>query len=127
MVRINSEAAQTNGAEFLVANGDRIRRAPVLIGLGAGREKVDIGFERRLERFVPVHDVGKDRERLRVERIEAGAKRVGGFAFVDEERVLRVAHSELSAILDFAVLHRVAIRENAVFGFDPIDDVDKLF
>ena len=53
VVGINAEAAQANRAEFLVANGDRIRRAPVLIGLRARGEKVDVGLERRLGTLCP--------------------------------------------------------------------------
>jgi hypothetical protein len=127
VVGINAEASQANGAEFLVADGDGIGRAPVLIGLRTRGEKVDVGFERGLEGFVPVLEIGEDRQRLRVQGVEARTERVGDFSFVDEDCVLRVANGELAAVLDFAVLHGVAVGEDAVLGLSPVDDIDKLF
>ena len=126
MVGVDAEAAQADRAEFLVADGDRSRRAPVLVGLQPRGEEVDVGFERRLELLVPVHQVGQQRQGLGVQRVEARAEDVGDAAFVDEHRHLRLAHRELAAVLDLHVLHGIAVREDAVFRFGPVDDVDEL-
>ena len=46
----------------------------MLIGLRARGEEIDVGFEGRLEGLVPVHEVGEDRQRLGVQRVQAGAE-----------------------------------------------------
>src|SRR5207249_9665015 len=61
VIRINAEAAKTDGAEFLVADGNGILRTPVLVDLNSRGEKIDIGLERRLERFVPILQISQDR------------------------------------------------------------------
>ncbi len=127
VVGINAEAAEADRAEFFVADSDGVRRAPVLISLRARREKIDVGFEGRLEGFIPIFEIGENRQGLRVERIQTGTEGVREFSFVDEHRELRVAHCEFAAVLDFAILHGVAVSENTVLGLDPVDDVDKLF
>src|SRR5208282_6407812 len=57
MIGINAETAKADGAELLVANGDGILRAPVLIGLDARGKKIDIGLEGRLEGFIPILEI----------------------------------------------------------------------
>ena len=104
-----------------------LRRAPALVGLQARGEEVDVALERRLEHLVPVHEVGQQRQGLRVQRVEAGAEDVGDAAFVDERRHLRFANGQLAAVLDLHVLHGIAVGEDAVLRFGPLDDVDELF
>ena len=93
----------------------------------ARRKEIHVGLERRLERFVPVLQVGQDRQRLRVQRVQPRAKHVGDASFVDEHRHLRFANGELAAVLDLHVLHRIAVGQDAVLRFDPLDDIDELF
>ena len=126
MVGVDPERAQADRAEFLVANRDRVRRSPVLVRLKARGEEVDVRLERRLKSLVPVLEVGKDRQRMRGESVEARAKNVGNFAFVDEHGHLRVANRQLAAVLNFAVLHGIAVGENSVSGFDPLNNIDEL-
>ena len=69
--RVDAECAQPNRAEILVADGDRLRRAPALIRLQSRGKEVDIALERRLKHLVPVHEVRQQWERVGVERVEA--------------------------------------------------------
>src|SRR5207244_8215950 len=71
VIRINAEAAKTDGAEFLVADGNGTLRTPVLVDLNSGGEKIDIGLERRLERFVPILQISQDGQRLRIQRVQS--------------------------------------------------------
>src|SRR5438445_13062214 len=109
MIGVNAEATKTDGAEFLVTNGNGILRAPVLVGLNSRGEEIDIGLERRLKCFVPVSQIGKDRQRLRIERVESRAKGVRDFPFIHENGWLRIADGQLAAILYFALLHGIAV------------------
>ena len=127
LVRIDAEGAHAHHAEILVADGDRVRRAPLAVELQTGREEVDVGLEGRIEQLVPVLQVGQDRQRLRIQRIKPRSKDVGDLPFIDEDADLRIAHRQLRAVLDFKVLHRVAIRQHPVAFLGPVDDVDKLF
>src|SRR6202451_862290 len=113
VVGINSEAAQANRTELFVANGDGIGRAPVLVGLNARREEVNIRLEGRLKLFVPIFEVRENRKRIGVERVKAGDQSLGDFPFVYEHSKLRIANRKLAAILDFAVLHRIPISKDA--------------
>ena len=122
-----AEGAQAHGAEVLVADGDRLRRAPLLVDLLARAEEIDVALERGLEQLVPVLQVGEDRQGLRGELVHAGAEHVGHLALVDEHRHLRFAHGERGAVLDFHVRHREAPGQRAVAGLGPLDDVDELF
>ena len=79
-----------------------------------------------LKGLVPVHQVGENRQRVGAQRVEAGAEDVGDSAFVDEDRHLRIADGELAAVLNFHVFHGIAVGENAVFRFGPLDDIDEL-
>ena len=78
------------------------------------------------EILIPVHQVGEQGEIAGVEGVQSRPKDVGDFAFVDEGGQLRLAHGELPAVLDFHVLHRIAVGEDSVFGFIPLNDVDEL-
>jgi hypothetical protein len=75
-------ARQTHRSEFLVANRNRVLRAPVLIGLQARGEEIDIRFEWRLECLIPVLQVGQNRQRLRSEGIQPRHESVGDFALI---------------------------------------------
>jgi hypothetical protein len=57
-----AEGAQAHGAKVLVADGDRLRRAPLLVDLLARAEEVDVALERGLEQLVPVLQVGEHRQ-----------------------------------------------------------------
>ena len=124
--RVDAVAAQAHRAEVLVADGDRVGGAPALVHLLPRGEEVDVALERRLEHLVPVHEVGQDRQGLRVEGVEARAEDVGHAAFVDEHRHLRLANGQLGAVLDLHVLHGEAVGEDAVLRLRPVDDVDEL-
>ena len=126
VVRVDAEPTEPDDAEILVTDSDRLLRAPLLIRLYSGREEVDVGLERRLEHLVPVPEVRQQRKRACVQRVQAGAERIGDLAFVDEERHLRFAHRELPAVLDLHVLHGIPIGEHAVAVLRPLDDVDEL-
>ena len=126
VVGVNPVAAHADGAEFLVANGDRRGGAPALVGLHARGEVIDVRFERRLERLVPIHQVGEDRQCLRVQRVEAGREDVGDSALVYEHRHLGIANRELAAVLDLHVLHGITVGQDSIFRFGPLDDIDEL-
>ena len=124
---INAVAADADGAEFLVANGQRIGGAPTLIDLRARGEEINIALERGLEHLVPVHEVGEDRQRLRRERVETGSEDIGHAALIDERAHLRLTNGELGAVLNFHVLHGVPPGQYAIAGLHPIDYVNELF
>ena len=63
---------------------------------------------------------------LRVQSVQAGPEDVGDAAFVHEDGHLRIAHRELAAVLDFHVLHGIAVGQDSVFRFGPLDDIDEL-
>ena len=107
MVGVDPECAQPYRSEFLVANGDGVLRAPMLVSLQSGDKEVDVRLEGRLEGLVPVHDVGEDWERVCVQGIQARPKHVAESTFVHEYGHLRVAHGELAAILNIAILHGI--------------------
>ena len=64
---------------------------------------------------------------MRVESIQAGAEKIGDAPFIDEKGELRLADGQLAAVLNFAVLHGVAVRKNALLRLDPLDNVNPLF
>jgi hypothetical protein len=123
---VEAEAAQPHHAEILVADRDRLLCAPALVGLGARREEVDVALEGRLEARVPVLEVREQRQRLGLERVQAGAELVGDLALVDEQRQLRLADGEARAVLDLHVAHRIPVGEHAVAVLRPLDDIDEL-
>jgi len=59
--------------------------------------------------------------------VQSGPEDVGDVAFVHERSHLRLAHRELAAVLNLHIAHGVAIGENAVFRFIPLDNADELF
>ena len=60
------------------------------------------------------------------ESVKTRAKYVGNFAFVDEDGHLGVANRQLATVLNFAVLHGIAVGENSVSGFNPLNNIDEL-
>ena len=82
VIGVNAEAAQTHGAELLVANGDGVGRSPVLVGLNPRGEEVHVGFEGRLKGLVPVSQVGEDRQRMRGQGVQSRPKSVRDLALV---------------------------------------------
>ena len=99
----------------------------MLLDLNSRGEKIDIGLERRLERFVPILQISQDGQRLRIQRVQSRAKGVRNFAFIHKNRGLRIADRQLAAILDFAILHRITVGQEALFRLNPFDDINKLF
>src|SRR5262249_15002054 len=81
----------------------------------------------RLERFVPVHQIRKDRKRLRVESVQSRVEDVRHAPFVDKGRHLGLAYRQLAAVLYLHVLHGIAIGKDAVGRLGPLDYVDELF
>ena len=126
VIGVNAEATKTDSPEFLVADGDGILRAPVLVGLNSRGEEIDIGLEGRLERFVPVLQISQDGQRLRIQGIESRAKNVRNLPLIHKNRGLRIANGQLAAVLDLAILHGIAIGQDAFFRLNPLDDIDKL-
>ncbi len=125
-VGVNAECAHTHRAEFLIANRNRLRRAPLLVGLQTRGEEVNVGLKRRFERLVPVHQVGEDGQRVGAEGIETRPEDIRDAALVHEHRRLGIAHGELAAILDFHVLHGIAVSEHPIAGLGPLDYIDEL-
>ena len=93
-VSVNAESAQPHRPELLVANGDGIGRAPVLIHLQARGEEIDVGLKGRLKQFVPVQQVGQKGESVRAKGIKARGEDVGNAPFIYEEGHLRLAHRQ---------------------------------
>ena len=125
-VAVHAEGAQLYRAEFGIAHGNGLRRAPFAAELLFGVEEVNVGFERGLEEFVPVFQVGQDGQGLCVERVAAGGEYVGGFAFVHKHRHLRLAHGQAGAVLDFLVGNGKTPYQGFLVGIFPLDDVDEL-
>jgi hypothetical protein len=69
---------------------------------------------------------GQQGKIARVERVQAGAKNVGDFAFVDEGGHLRFAHRKLAAVFYLHVPHGIPVGKNPVFRFIPRNDSDEL-
>jgi len=77
----------------------------MLVSLYSRPEKVDVGFEGRLERFVPILEIRQNRKCIRSQRVHSRLECIRGFALIYEKRQLRVAHREFAAVLNFPVLH----------------------
>ncbi len=99
----------------------------MLVGLDSRGEEIDIGLERRLERFIPVLQISQDGQGLRIQRVESGREDVRNFSFIHKKRGLRIADCQFAAVLDFAILHGVAVGQDAFFRLNPFDDIDPLF
>jgi hypothetical protein len=128
--RVDAETVAAEGAnaerpEFLVAHRDRLRGAPFKPGLLFLAVEIDIGLERRGEALVPVQQRGEQRKVARLERVEPGQESVGDLTFVDEQRGLPAADSQLCTVLDFAILCRIANCKRSRL-VDPVDNVDEL-
>ena len=126
-VGVHAERAQLHRAELGIAHSNRLRRTPFPRKLLFGIEKVNIGFKRGFKEFVPVFQVGQQRQGLGIERVTPRSEHVGGYAFVDKHRHLRLAHGQARAVLDFLVGNRETPHQQTVVGIRPLDDVDKLF
>jgi hypothetical protein len=124
---VDAEGAQPHHAEILVADGDRVRRAPLAVDLLPRAEEIHVGLEGRLEQLVPVLQVGQHRQGLRGQLVHAGAEHVGHLAFIDEHRHLRFAHRQAGAVLDFHFGHGKAPGHGVAVILGPLDDVDELF
>ena len=122
-----AKSTQTHGAKVFVTNRNRLGRAPLLVGLLAGAEKVDIAFKRRLKQLVPVFEVRQHRNGLCGQLVHTGAKHVGYLAFIDKHRHLRLPHRQGRAVLNLQVGDRKAPGQRAVVIFSPLNDVDELF
>ncbi len=127
LVGVVAEGAHPHRAEFLVAQGHRLRRAPALVEALAAAEVIDVALEGGLEQLVPVLQVGQQRQGVGAQLVTAGAEGVGDLALVDEHRELRLAHRQDCAGLDFAVLHRIAPGQHLVAVLEPFEYVDELF
>jgi hypothetical protein len=127
VVGIDTEGTHADNAKILVTDGDRVRRSPLLVKLGARREEVHIRLERGFEQLVPVLQVGQHRQGLCRQLVHAGAEDIGDRAFVDEHRHLRFAHGQAGAVLDFHFRHRETPGQRAVGILGPLQDVDELF
>ncbi|MGC4051633.1 MAG: hypothetical protein QM757_19955 [Paludibaculum sp.] len=125
--RINAETTQADCTEVFVANRDRLGGTPALGDLLPGRKVEDVALERGRKHFVPVLEVGQQRQGSSVERVQPGAEDVGAAAFVDEHRRLRLTHRKLRTILDFHVLHGIPVRKDTIFLVRPLDYVNELF
>src|SRR5262249_17743572 len=90
------------------------------------RKEVNIRFERGLEGFVPIHEVGEEGKCLRVEGVQSRAEDIGNSPLVHKRRHLRLAHRQFAAVLYLHVLHWEAIGEKAIRRLGPLDDIDKL-
>src|SRR5258708_31137411 len=126
VIGVNPEGAQADSAKFLVADGDGIGRAPMLIRLHPRGEEIYVGLKRRLEGLIPVLQVGKDGKLVRRELIKTGSELIGNLAFIHKQRQLRVTHGKLAAVLYLTVLHVIAIGQDPAFWLDPINDINKL-
>src|SRR5260370_27537983 len=99
------EWAHRQCAEVLIADSNRIGSAPVLIRLQpSGRER-DVGLERRLEGFVPVHQISQDRQSLGVQGVQPRAEYVGDSALIHKRSHLRLTNGSLTTVLAFHVHH----------------------
>jgi len=126
VIGVYPEGAQAYCTKLLITNRDGVGSPPMLVSLNSSREEVHIRLERRLEGFVPVLEVRQDWQGMSIKRVQTWRKRIGDLAFVHKQRHLGVSDRELAAILDLPILHRIAVSENSVAGFDPINNVNEL-
>jgi hypothetical protein len=124
--RVATERPHTDRPKILVAHGDRLGGAPLVIELLAAREEIDGRHEWRFERLVPVEEVGEDREVLRLKRVESRPKSIGQPALVQKGRHLRLANSQFSTVHDLAILHRKPPSQKTEL-LCPINNGDELF
>ena len=126
-VRIHTERTQLHRAKLGIAHSNRLGRTPFSCELLFGIEKVNIRFKRGFKKLVPVFQVGQHWQRLRIERVTPRPKHVGGYAFIDKHRHLRLTHSQARTVLDLLIGNRKTPHQQAVIGIRPLNDVDKLF
>ena len=117
-----ADAPQPHHAEILVADGDRLPRAPFLIEERLLADEVDLGLKRRLlprDRQQP----SDDRHVHRVQRVPARAEFVEGLAVAKEDRLLVLLHDQLGPELDVGrAFRRHAMHERAVRLVEKLND-----
>ncbi len=117
-------APQADDAEILVADGDRLPRAPFLVEKRLLADEIDLRLERRLlprDREQP----REDRHVHRGQRVPAGAELVQRLAVANEHRLLVRLHDELGPELDIGrAFRRHAMHERAVRFVEKVDDFE---
>jgi hypothetical protein len=124
--RIRPERAQPHRAKIGIAHRHRLAGAPLQARLLLQRKEHHVGLEGRFEAFVPVHQVGQDRQVGGVERVQPGAEIIGQLALVEERCDLVFAHRQLRAVLDLVIRERHAPGQLAR-AFEPFYVIDQLF
>ena len=108
--------------KVLVADRDRLARAPFLIEKRLLADEVDLGLERR---FLPGdrQDPRDDRHVHRRQRVAAGAERVHRLAVAEEDRLLVLLHDQLRPQLDVRrAFRRDAMHQRTVRFVEKVDD-----
>ena len=125
-IGVNSVTAQTYRPKLLVADGNRRRRAPLLIDLKPSREEINFRLERGLKRLVPIQQIRQQRQIAGVQSVQAWTKHIGNLAFIHKRSHLRLTNRQPAAVLNLFIPHREPIRQNALFRLVPLNDTDEL-
>ena len=123
---VGAKSAHTNDAEILVADHDRVRRAPLVAREQARDDEIDVGLEGGFEAVLPSLEARQHRDVVGRKRVLAGLEQVAVFAQVDELDVLRLAHDQLCVPLDFLVVVRPPVGQGVAGVVGPFDDFDEL-
>ena len=115
---VGAKGAHAHDPEILIAHHDRIRSAPFVPGEKAGRDKINVRLEGRLEAVLPRLERGQNRDVVGREGVFARPESVAEFAQVNELRDLRFADDQLRAALDLGVVvskrNEIVSRESSV-------------
>ena len=123
---VGAEGADAHHAKVLVAHQHGVGGAPLVAREQARVDVVDVALEGRLETVLPAQDGGQHGHVLGAQRVLAGAEQVGVLAGGHELHLLRFAHDQLGAVLDFLVVVRPAVGERVARVIGPFDDLDQL-
>src|SRR4051794_34504354 len=97
---VSTKCSKPHYAEILVTKHDGVRCAPFHVSELFGIDKVNFGFERRVESVFPCAKFREDRSVAAVDRVAAWPEDIGNLAFENKDRRLRFPDDQLSAVLD---------------------------
>src|SRR6476620_231201 len=123
---VGSESSQTHDAKIVIAEHDRVRRAPFHIRELFGVDKINFRFHRRIKPEFPRAQLRKYRRVAAVDRIAAGCENVTDLAFKDKDGRLRLANDQLRSVLYLLARNRKTINKRVLRFVQPFDHLDKL-
>ena len=109
----------------MIAEDDRVRRAPFEIRDLPRGDEIDLGAKRAVETVFPTLERAQHGQVFGLELVVAGFKNVGQLTAMDKDGLLPRPHNELCAVLDFVLIAGKSPDQCAIGVVDPFNDVDE--